>query len=466
MQLLLGLLFIGGQTIIGSGPFGRLLAQGSNQILPNAVPSPTELIAMARLNAIKDDRYFDLMRLNGYSRNMASQMFEGARAHANESVLITLLRRGDITPEQFETEMDKAGWSHDAQQLLLLATQFYPSPQDLVTWLAREVYEPKMVEQYGLDNELVESMYPPFAKAGVNEEQVKNYWRAHWQHASWTDVQRFLHWGQLGDDGQPIGIPFTEQQASDWFRLVEIPPFWRDYFTSTAFRPYTRVDIRRMWDLGVVEDKEVIEAYQREGYNLEHARNLLTFAKVERQLPELQKRYRNGWITKEELLSELETFSLKPERVQGIYQRTIKADSAERVAKDKELTKAEIVKGVKKEVITREAGQTMLERLGYDADEARYILNINIEVLTGSPETPLETWRLVEGYRAAVGQPSLVPTASLLEAESRWLGYRAELKARESGLKPSGAFDLLSQMTSDAEYRYRQLLAAEGWVPE
>ena len=57
----------------------------------------------------------------------------------------------------------------------------------------------------------------------------------------------------------------------------DIIPGWRDELIAISYRPYTRVDIRRMHDVGVLDEDEVYEAYQDIGYNDEKARTLTDF---------------------------------------------------------------------------------------------------------------------------------------------------------------------------------------------
>ncbi|GAI79021.1 unnamed protein product, partial [marine sediment metagenome] len=58
------------------------------------------------------------------------------------------------------------------------------------------------------------------------------------------------------------------------------------------------------------------------------------------------------------------------DRVEEIIETKVKAAEPERVATEKDLTKSEIVKGVKVEHITRDEGIEVLMDLGYEEDEA------------------------------------------------------------------------------------------------
>lgn len=170
--------------------------------------------------------------------------------YLREDDAIRALFRKIITEEEFRENMARRGYREDQIDAFFEVSHFYPNPADLVRWQAREVFEPDMVERYGLDSEYGEIEKEPFYKAGMTDEQILNYWRAHWEHASWIQVTDMLHRGQL-----------TQEEVWDWFRVVEIPPFWRDKLIAISYRPFTRVDVRRMHKVGVLDERGVFLAY-------------------------------------------------------------------------------------------------------------------------------------------------------------------------------------------------------------
>jgi hypothetical protein len=93
---------------------------------------------------------------------------------------------------------------------------------------------------------------------------------------------------------------------------------------------------------------------------------------------DLSTRYGKGWITSEQVKSELAAAGLDPKIAERVYQWIVKQSATERVITEKNLTKAEIVKGVKKGTITRADGEKLVVEMGYDAKEAKFIMDINI----------------------------------------------------------------------------------------
>jgi len=60
-------------------------------------------------------------------------------------------------------------------------------------------------------------------------------------------------------------------------RSLDVMPFWRDKLTAIAYSPYTRVDVRRMHKLGILDLDGVYAAYRDIGYDHEKATGLLQF---------------------------------------------------------------------------------------------------------------------------------------------------------------------------------------------
>jgi len=319
---------------------------------------------------------------------------------------LKMWQRGEFSEETLNEYFSWLGMTEEDIELLKKSILFLPYAADLVRWQAKEVFEPEMIERYGLDAEFEEVKTDLFAKVGVSEEQARNYWRAHWEHASWTQVTEMLHRGHL-----------TPEQVYDWYRLVEIPPYWRDKLTKISYAPYTRVDARRMWDMGVLDDTALLTAYKDIGYDEEHAQNMTLWTKVYVTFPDLIARYKNGWIDKETVLSEIVALGMKPERAQWLFETKFKKVGAERIAAEKDITATDIVMGVKKGIITWAEGVDLLMDLGYDEDEAEFKLAVRLETEGGSPGGIAEFKRLTQLYRVSQGLPTKMTAAEIKAAE-------------------------------------------------
>lgn len=303
-----------------------------------------------------------LQKQMSYVEERAAQSFR-----LDPGPIVTAWRRD---PEKYVglfEDLKDQGWTDERIEALKFVTLFYPSPGDLVHWQAREVFEPEMVARYGLDDELAGIEKEAFYKAGLDDEQIRNYWRAHWEHASWIQVVEMLRRGLL-----------TEEELRDWFRLVEIPPFWREKLIGVSWEVPTRVDVRRFWDMRTIDEARLREIYTARGYHDKDLEDYVLWTKVYVGLPDLMSRYTNGWISLAQVRQELVALGMSEDRAEELLQTKVKAAAGARTTAERDLTKADITKGVKVGAITRAQGVELLEDLGYDREEALFILEINI----------------------------------------------------------------------------------------
>ena len=281
--------------------------------------------------------------------------------------VITAWRRDKDKYAGLFEDLKDQGWSDERIEALKFHTLFYPAPADLIRWQAREVFEPEMITRYGLDSEFGAIEKEPFYKAGMTDEQILNYWRAHWEHASWMQVVEMLHRDLL-----------TEEQVYDWFRVVEIPPYWRNLLIQTAYTWPTRVDVRRWWDMRTIDEAELRRLYSGMGYRGVNLDNYVLWTKVYTAFPDLMARWSKGWISLDKVKSELTGLGMPAARVEEMIQTKIQSTEPERVAGERDLTKTDIYKGIKADRITRSEGIELLIDLGFDEDEADLLVDTNV----------------------------------------------------------------------------------------
>lgn len=130
--------------------------------------------------------------------------------------LFTVWRRDKAKYAELFQDLEELGWSDKRKEAWEELTRAFPSLRDVIGFYAHEVFEPDMVSKYELEEELPPYEGTLFEALGVSKEIATNYWIDHWQHASWVQIVEMLHRGLV-----------TEQDVYEWFRLVEIPPFWR-----------------------------------------------------------------------------------------------------------------------------------------------------------------------------------------------------------------------------------------------
>jgi len=338
--------------------------------------------------------------------------------------VIAAWRRDPESYNKYFDDLREQGWSDDRIEALKFITREFPSLRDVIGFYAHEVFEPDMIARYGLSDETPPYEGTLFEKLGVPKEIADMYWMDHWEHASWTQVTEMLHRGQL-----------TDEDVWEWFRLVEIPPYWRDKLIATSWGIPNRIEIRMMARYLDMSKEEIMELLKKAGLSAEFRADAADFMIIMGLTGYWADLLRNNWIGPDQLKTEIESHGLKPVTADRIYKSLVKYVGPERVAKEKDLTAAEIIRGVKKEVIDIPQGIELLMDLGYDEWEATFKIAIDVAVATGSPETYEEFKDITNKYRRARGMETKPVPEEIKAAGAAVVKVTAEVKALERAVK-------------------------------
>jgi len=363
--------------------------------------------------------------------------------------VINAWRRDPEAYEKYFDDLRDQGWDDERIEALKFFTLFLPSARDIVSWYAREVYEPDMIERYGLADELPTYEETDFPKIGVDPTQAKNFWMAHWEHASYMQIREMVHRGVLSKDKTMPAPPTTKEgweardaegaeAAYDWYRLVEIPPFWRARLTEMMFEVPTRVDVRRWWDMRTIDEERLRSIYHAQGYHGKDLDDYVLWTKVYVAFPDLIARWKNGWITLDEVRAELTGYGMPADRMEELMETKVKPEGAAKTEAERDITKTDIYKGVKTGVITRGEAMELLMDLGFDEDDADYLLTINIptdEEDVVVKERELSKTDILKGLKAEVITEDEA-LAKLLELRYTQLDAEFLLKIYKATIKP------------------------------
>lgn len=356
-------------------PLFKYLNQVMYKKIRSSIPAEVQLILAAWRGLVNWEYVKDKLQRSGYEDEWIDILQDIIQGRLPEDRLRDLYLRGEIDESKVRTELVEQGWTDDRITELMKLWYVLPTPQDLVAFMAHEVFEEGMVKRYGLDDEFEKIDLTLMKKVGLSPELARQYWRNHWQHASWTQVTEMLHRGLI-----------TQEDVYDWFRLIEIPPYWREKLIGVSWNIPTRVDVRRFWDMGTIDENRLREVYTGMGYHGKDLDDYVLWTKVYVAFPDLVARYKNGWIGLDDCRSELKALGMTDERAEQLIQTKVKPMAEERTAPERSLTKAEIVKGIKKGVISVAEGLGLLIEMGYSEEESAFIVSINIDLEESIPE--------------------------------------------------------------------------------
>ena len=189
------------------------------------------------------------------------------RNYGDLGVIFDLRRRGIIeSDEDAVVRIQTLGFSEGDAQGVLELRNIIPNISDLIRMAVREAFDPDAIERFKLDEAYPEELTPWAERQGLSEDWAKAYWRAHWD---------------LPSVGQGFEMlwrtDFTEEDLDLLMRVADINPYFRPFLKEIAHRPYTRVDVRRMYGLHILDRNGVKTAYMDLGYDEEKAENMTEF---------------------------------------------------------------------------------------------------------------------------------------------------------------------------------------------
>lgn len=237
--------------------------------------------------------------------------------------------RGEIDETTYKQKLRARGYAQEDVDVLAKLAWILPGPQDLIRMAVREVFTPEIAAKYGQYEDFPADFVEWSEKIGLTEKWAKNYWAAHWDLPSATQGFEMFHRGVISEGDLKVLL-----------RALDVMPYWRDKLIQIAYTPYTRVDVRRMHKLGILNREAVKRSYLDLGYNEERAENMTRFT---------------------------EKYNADPEPSE-------RTESDERQAKNRDLTTAQVTSGYRKGLFTEEDARAGLEALGYDAEEADFYL--------------------------------------------------------------------------------------------
>jgi len=349
----IGVLSAIGGAAFSLSPVPRTITYHLNEKYPNQLPTASDLIAEYFRGVVTPEEFFNKMKKLGFSKGEARRLIQVSQQMLDARSIILLKWKKELKGykenlEEFNwlNEMKKIGIDEITAKRLELAMLYYPSPSDFIRFAVREVFKPDKVEKYELDKEFPKDILPYSRAAGLPDEVLKWYWRAHWSLPSAEMVIRMVNMLQpkvidtVLEDGtrygdkykdfgiDPDNIRTTYDDLSEYLAMADISPFWRDRIKALTFPPITRVDLRRIYALGLIGDAELLARLLELGYSYRDALKLAEF----------YKHYK--------------------------------------MSQQRDLTRTQIEKAYKEQEINRETAKNYLLGLGYDESEAELILTL------------------------------------------------------------------------------------------
>lgn len=141
-----------------------------------------------------------------------------------------------------------------------------PPVADIISMAVREAFSPSIAARFGQYEDFPKDFERYAKMQGLSKDWAQRYWAAHWGLPSPQQGFEMLHRGVI--DKNDLQLLMKAQ---------DIMPFWRDKMIDIAYTPLTRVDVRRMYKEGILDEKGVYKAYQNAGYDDDNAEAMTEF---------------------------------------------------------------------------------------------------------------------------------------------------------------------------------------------
>lgn len=354
------------------------IEQNQNSLCPQGIPTSEGATAAYLADAMEKPTLDCIVKANNQRLDFWNQVVWGARSKLNPQEILTAWRRDLIAqPELFNKFRELGYLVNDDIATLQKLTEQVPAVSDLMTMMMRDVADEVTINWQEVDNLFALKWTGDIEKwgewQGIPKLMAKYIWRAHFQIPSPTQLFEFWHRlrynGMLGTKDQ------TYQKIRDALIQQDIAPQWIDAYLAVSFRPLTRVDVRRAFNLDLLSPAEVEQSYLDQGYSDDNAKRLLRFAENQR-LRQYDKhpliaKYVNGEVTLIDIDQELRTAGVSSPLVARVMDRAI-------IAAEREKRKV-CVRAYRKRFLQGEfdLGQTVVKvtNLGLQALQATQIVS-------------------------------------------------------------------------------------------
>lgn len=225
------------------------------------------------------------VRANGDRDDMASIPRDSLRTIPSPLQITNVWQRTSLDPNDLRDMLRQSGVLEQRHvDWFRELAAYVPAPGDIVSFMVRDVFDQRVVDKYGYDADLEQKFQGQalyWARAqGMTIEQFQYYWRAHWRLPSPTQGYAMAH--RLRPGRVPKGVETTIPEIDELLAVNDYPEFWRERLIALSYHPLTRVDLRRAYFIGAVNEQETFDGILDLGYNERDAKVLLRYWQQER----------------------------------------------------------------------------------------------------------------------------------------------------------------------------------------
>ena len=290
---------IGGSVVgtgvgMGLGGFGRDISNWFNA-WRRPTPLDINILAYAKHTGKLDDATIDTNYASlGYNDNYKEVLFDFYKPKLPPTTLLEAEKRIEKLDYDITKALKQHGFNDKEISILRELSYAYPSPTDFIRFAVREVFTEDKETQEALSAEFPEDIVPYAEKAGMRKDVLEWYWKAHWELPSPSQVYEMLHrlnpdvLAVRGEAYKEMGLDLskletTKETVEFYLKQADYDKRWRQRLLAISYNPLTRVDLRRIYELGLIDDNELLARLMEVGYTKKDAELMVEFYKTFRQ---------------------------------------------------------------------------------------------------------------------------------------------------------------------------------------
>lgn len=389
--------------------------------LARAKLSPSDLLAAASRVFMSWTDAKAAMQLYGFTPEECTVLYNLTRTRAAAGDYLASWLRGDMSEGILDIHLGNLGYPVEEKPMLKQLARWIPGAQDLIRMGVREAWDDKIASQFGYDADFPAQFGEWLTKSGGSADWAKKYWRAHWNLPSVTQGYEMMH--------RNIISPTTLETL---LRVADYPTYWRDAMMKVSYNPLTRVDVRRMYGLGVLKRADVKRSYLDLGYDNTNAERMTEFTvryedrlgestpEKYRELTQAQiiRAYGRGLYNRQEAYNQLIELRYYPEDIEFLlnmsdFDKSITAipDFSSEYQRD---VKSMVEKAYGTSLIDKSAAATMLKDIGLgDSDVDYTIAAVDYGVDQADKDTALDAIAKAYNVRAITKTDAVVMIGKL-----------------------------------------------------
>jgi hypothetical protein len=232
-----------------------------------------------------------------------------------------------------------------------------------------------------------------------------------------ADIKNFYKLNMITKEQMEVELIAIGYSPDDAAVLTEV--FTTEPDVTPQPKAFTTSVAANLYNLMIFDEEDLYNNFLDEGYDEPQAGLLLMYTQLIQKLPDLTAMYQKGIVTGEYVVTELMKMEVPEYNARLLVKKITDQYQIDRLTIEKDLTKAEIIKGVKNQVLTTSQGVSLLVDIGYDKNEAYYILTINKVVAASDPEGYWDMKRVTENLKKARGEKYMEIPDAIISLEKQ-----------------------------------------------